>query len=144
MGKDKGQVIKTLFTHNEIASLGHLPNLCDQSDHIFLKWRAVLTSQTITGGGAITLLTSRTAPADDPFEDVIEWYHSACGYCSFGCGLEIGIDINGHAVAARGNGKHPINAGHLCLYGHKTLTNEDLLIEEHKKPIQPPLAELSH
>ncbi len=122
---------KTIFAPKEIKSLGSEPNLCNQSRRIFLKWGSIMTSQAIVGGGVLNLLTGQEALADDTFENVIKWTYSVCGFCSFGCGLEIGVDSDGRAVAVRGNGKHPTNAGRVCvkgLYEHKILNNEDLRV----------------
>ncbi len=51
------------------------------------------------------------------------WVKSTCGYCSVGCGMEIGVR-NGEAVAVRGTESHPVNLGKLCPKGlaeHHTL-----------------------
>ena len=117
---------KTFFTPKEIKSLSDEPNLCNQSRRTFLKWGTVMSSQAIVGGGVLNLLTGKEALADDTFENVISWNYSVCGFCSFGCGLEIGVNSEGKAVAVRGNGKHPTNAGRVCvkgLYEHKILNN---------------------
>jgi len=119
------------FTLRDIRTLRDEPVLCNHGRRSFLKWGAVLTSQAILGGGAINLLTGRVARADDSFENVVQWHYSVCGYCSFGCGLQIGVNSEGTAVAVRGNGKHPTNAGRICvkgLYEHKILNNEDLRV----------------
>jgi len=119
------------FTPDDVKALRKEPVACNQSRRSFLKWGALLTSQVILGGGAINLLTGRTARADDTFDNVVEWHYSVCGYCSFGCGLQIGVNSEGTAVAVRGNGKHPTNAGRMCvkgLYEHKILNNEDLRV----------------
>ena len=130
--KNIDQIIPTgLFTPDDIKTLREEPVLCNQGRRSFLKWGAVLTSQAILGDSAINLLTSRAARADDSFENVVEWHYSVCGYCSFGCGLQIGVNSEGTAVAVRGNGKHPTNAGRICvkgLYEHKILNNEDLRV----------------
>jgi assimilatory nitrate reductase catalytic subunit len=52
-----------------------------------------------------------------------EWVKTTCGYCSVGCGMEIGVR-NGKAVAVRGWDSHPVNEGKLCPKGlseHLTL-----------------------
>ncbi|PLY16122.1 MAG: molybdopterin oxidoreductase [Sedimenticola sp.] len=124
---------KALFTPGEVKSLSTNPNLCNQGRRTFLKWGAALSSQAIVGGGVLNLLTGEQALADDHFDNVINWNYSVCGFCSFGCGLEIGIDHDGRAVAVRGNGKHPTNAGRMCvkgLYEHKILNNQDLRVGE--------------
>lgn len=51
------------------------------------------------------------------------WVATTCGYCSVGCGMEIGVTA-GRAVAVRGIDSHPVNAGKLCPKGlseHRTL-----------------------
>jgi len=51
------------------------------------------------------------------------WVATTCGYCSVGCGMEIGVRGN-RAVAVRGIDSHPVNAGKLCPKGlseHHTL-----------------------
>ncbi len=44
------------------------------------------------------------------------WVPTTCGYCSVGCGMQIGVR-NGKAVAVRGNDAHPVNLGKLCPKG---------------------------
>ena len=43
----------------------------------------------------------------------IRWVNSTCGYCSVGCGMELGVR-NGKVVSVRGNPDHPVNFGKLC------------------------------
>lgn len=46
----------------------------------------------------------------------------------FGCGLHIGVNSAGDAVAVRGNEKHPTNNGRVCVKGlfeHKVLDAPD-------------------
>src|ERR1700730_15501065 len=38
------------------------------------------------------------------------WVPTTCGYCSVGCGIEIGVK-DGHAVASRPFAAHPVNRG---------------------------------
>ena len=55
------------------------------------------------------------------------WIPTTCGYCSVGCGMEIGVKA-GKAVAVRGAFGHPVNDGKLCPKGlaeHRTLTAEN-------------------
>src|SRR5262249_8735683 len=40
------------------------------------------------------------------------WVKTTCGYCSVGCGMEIGVK-QGRAVAVRGDANHPVNRGML-------------------------------
>ena len=44
------------------------------------------------------------------------WVKTTCGYCSVGCGIEIGVR-DGAAVAVRGDPDHPVNRGRLCPKG---------------------------
>ena len=44
------------------------------------------------------------------------WVPTTCGYCSVGCGIEIGVK-EGRAVSVRGNEGHPVNMGKLCPKG---------------------------
>lgn len=38
------------------------------------------------------------------------WVATTCGYCSVGCGMQIGVRA-GRAVSVRGNPDHPVNLG---------------------------------
>ena len=44
------------------------------------------------------------------------WVKTTCGYCSVGCGMEIGVK-NNRAVAVRGWESHSANHGKLCPKG---------------------------
>ena len=44
------------------------------------------------------------------------WVPTTCGYCSVGCGIEIGVK-SGKAVATRPLASHPVNRGKLCPKG---------------------------
>ena len=44
------------------------------------------------------------------------WVPTTCGYCSVGCGIQIGVR-DGEAVAVRGDEDHPVNLGKLCPKG---------------------------
>jgi anaerobic selenocysteine-containing dehydrogenase len=44
------------------------------------------------------------------------WVPTTCGYCSVGCGIEIGVK-EGVAVASRPLAAHPVNRGKLCPKG---------------------------
>lgn len=55
------------------------------------------------------------------------WVKTTCGYCSVGCGMEIGVK-DGRAVAVKGDAAHPVNTGMLCPKGlseHLTLDSEN-------------------
>ncbi|MEP6961637.1 MAG: molybdopterin-dependent oxidoreductase, partial [Acidobacteriota bacterium] len=45
-----------------------------------------------------------------------KWVPTTCGYCSVGCGIEIGVK-DGKAVACRPQDSHPVNRGKLCPKG---------------------------
>lgn len=45
-----------------------------------------------------------------------KWVDSTCGYCSVGCGMQLGVK-NGRVVSVRGNPNHPVNLGKLCPKG---------------------------
>jgi anaerobic selenocysteine-containing dehydrogenase len=76
-------------------------------------------------------LASEYAYTDDPVlrhtsarRAAQRWVKTTCGYCSVGCGMEIGVR-DGKAVAVRGWEGHPVSAGKLCPKGlseHHTLT----------------------
>jgi anaerobic selenocysteine-containing dehydrogenase len=44
------------------------------------------------------------------------WVNSTCGYCSVGCGMQLGVK-EGRVVSVRGNPHHPVNLGKLCPKG---------------------------
>lgn len=44
------------------------------------------------------------------------WVNSTCGYCSVGCGMQLGVR-DGKVVSVRGNPHHPVNRGKLCPKG---------------------------
>ncbi len=48
---------------------------------------------------------------------VTDWKYTTCGYCSTGCSIEVGLNAQGKAVAARGVGDAPVNQGKLCIKG---------------------------
>jgi assimilatory nitrate reductase catalytic subunit len=55
------------------------------------------------------------------------WVSTTCGYCSVGCGIEVGVK-DGRAVASRPFAKHPVNRGKLCPKGlseHYTIDAEN-------------------
>jgi Anaerobic dehydrogenases, typically selenocysteine-containing len=126
----------TRFSREEVAALEHTPELSNHGRRTFLKWSALLASQTIVGGGTLNLLTGRPAFADDTFNNVVNWVYSVCGYCSVGCGLRIGVNAAGQAVAVKGNDRHPTNAGRVCVkgvYEYKILDDRDLRVAERGK-----------
>ncbi|MGB6742531.1 MAG: molybdopterin-dependent oxidoreductase, partial [Terracidiphilus sp.] len=55
------------------------------------------------------------------------WVDSTCGYCSVGCGMQLGVR-DGKVVSVRGNPNHPVNLGKLCPKGlaeHYAIDAED-------------------
>jgi anaerobic selenocysteine-containing dehydrogenase len=44
------------------------------------------------------------------------WVNSTCGYCSVGCGMQLGVR-DGRVVSVRGNPQHRVNRGKLCPKG---------------------------
>jgi assimilatory nitrate reductase catalytic subunit len=61
------------------------------------------------GEDAVLGFTSSRKHAD-------RWVNSTCGYCSVGCGMQLGVK-DGHVVSVRGNPDHPVNTGKLCPKG---------------------------
>ena len=123
------------FSAAEIENLKQDGQLCNQDRRTFLKWSALLSTQAVIGGGVLNLMTGEVH-ADDTFANVTTWVYSVCGYCSFGCGLKIGVNSSGVAVAVKGNDKHPSNAGRLCVkgvYEYKILNDKDLRVGERAK-----------
>ena len=50
-------------------------------------------------------------------KQVVEWKYAACGYCSTGCSIEVGLNADGTPVASRGVADADVNRGKLCLKG---------------------------
>ncbi len=48
---------------------------------------------------------------------VVEWKYAACGYCSTGCSMEVGLNAVGKPVSSRGVADADVNRGKLCLKG---------------------------
>ncbi|MBT3204146.1 MAG: nitrate reductase [Gammaproteobacteria bacterium] len=128
MAENETQDSVAVFTIDEIEELKKDPNIANHNRRSFLKWSAIVSSQAVIGGGLVNLLASSEVNADDTFDNVTDWVYSVCGYCSFGCGLNIGVNAAGEAVAVRGNENHPTNNGRVCvkgLYEHKILDAPD-------------------
>jgi assimilatory nitrate reductase catalytic subunit len=60
------------------------------------------------------------------------WVPTTCGYCSVGCGIEIGVK-DGHPVSSRPLASHPVNRGKLCPKG----LSEHYTIEAENRATQP-------
>ena len=56
------------------------------------------------------------------------WVPTTCGYCSVGCGMQIGVR-DGRAVTVRGTDEHPVNSGKLCPKG---LAEHDFIASENR------------
>ena len=54
------------------------------------------------------------------------WVPTTCGYCSVGCGIQLGIR-DGQAITVRGTDEHPVNWGKLCPKG---LAEHDFIASE--------------
>jgi ferredoxin-nitrate reductase len=125
-----------LLSSREVERLRTDPRLCNHDRRTFLKWSALVSSGIVMGGGILDLLTGQAAQADDTFDEVIDWVHSVCGYCSVGCGLRIGVNADGKAVAVKGDDLHPTNEGRVCIkgvYEFKVQDDADLFVSERGK-----------
>jgi ferredoxin-nitrate reductase len=71
---------------------------------------------------------------------VVEWKYAACGYCSTGCSIEVGLNSDGKPVASRGVADADVNRGKLCLKG----IFEHELFESSGRGTQPLLREHWH
>lgn len=67
--------------------------------------------------------SSKYSCSDDPVlgftssrKHADHWVNSTCGYCSVGCGMQLGVK-DGRVVSVRGNPDHPVNLGKLCPKG---------------------------
>ncbi len=60
---------------------------------------------------------SKKNPVKIADKKVTEWKYAACGYCSTGCSIEVGINAEGKPVASRGVADADVNRGKLCLKG---------------------------
>ena len=71
---------------------------------------------------------------------VVEWKYAACGYCSTGCSIEVGLNTEGKAVSSRGVADADVNRGKLCLKG----IFEHELFESDGRGMQPKIREQWH
>lgn len=60
---------------------------------------------------------SRKNPIRIADKGVVDWKYAACGYCSTGCSIEVGLNADGRPVASRGVADADVNRGKLCLKG---------------------------
>jgi len=87
-------------------------------------------------------LSEKYAYVDDPAlghtsarRTAERWVKTTCGYCSVGCGMEIGVRA-GKPVAVRGWEDHPVSLGKLCPKGlseHQTLAAPNRAIHPLRK-----------
>ena len=90
-----------------------------------LNWRRAAGLDTLQdeytySRGAATGYTSSKKIPD-------QWVATTCGYCSVGCGIEIGVKA-GRPIASRPLASHPVNRGKLCPKGlseHYTIEAEN-------------------
>lgn len=71
----------------------------------------------------LDIRSSKYSYSDDPVlgftssrKRADRWVNSTCGYCSVGCGMQLGVK-DGRVVSVRGNPDHPVNLGKLCPKG---------------------------
>ena len=79
-----------------------------------------LSAKYSYGEDAVLGFTSTRKHADT-------WVNSTCGYCSVGCGMQLGVKGD-KVVSVRGNPAHPVNLGKLCPKGlaeHYAIDAED-------------------
>lgn len=81
--------------------------------------KAGLLSTAALSGLGFTLKDKqeKVIPAGAMGRVVDKWIYSTCGYCSVGCGIEIGLS-DGKVIKVRGNEEHPTNKGRLCIKGY--------------------------
>lgn len=60
---------------------------------------------------------SKKNPVKIADKGVVKWKYAACGYCSTGCAIEVGLNAEGKAVSSRGVADADVNRGKLCLKG---------------------------
>ncbi len=73
--------------------------------------------------GGLDIRSAKYSYSDDPVlgftssrKHADRWVDSTCGYCSVGCGMQLGVK-DGRVVSVRGNPDHPVNQGKLCPKG---------------------------
>jgi anaerobic selenocysteine-containing dehydrogenase len=80
-------------------------------------------AQWLARKSGLDIRASKYSYSDDPVlgftsssKRADRWVNSTCGYCSVGCGMQLGVK-DGHVVSVRGNPNHPVNLGKLCPKG---------------------------
>jgi assimilatory nitrate reductase catalytic subunit len=79
-----------------------------------LDWKRATGLNTLQGEYAYSRGQTTGYTATKKIPD--QWVATTCGYCSVGCGIEIGVKA-GRAVASRPLASHPVNRGKLCPKG---------------------------
>jgi anaerobic selenocysteine-containing dehydrogenase len=80
-------------------------------------------AQWLARKSGLDIRSSKYSFSDDPVlgftssrKRADRWINSTCGYCSVGCGMQLGVK-DGRVVSVRGNPSHPVNLGKLCPKG---------------------------
>ncbi|HEV2200790.1 MAG TPA: nitrate reductase [Bryobacteraceae bacterium] len=90
-----------------------------------MSWRRALGLDNLSDEYAFARSESTGYTSAKKIPD--RWVPTTCGYCSVGCGIEIGVK-DGHAIASRPFAGHPVNRGKLCPKGlseHYTIGAEN-------------------
>src|SRR5215471_5443044 len=97
-----------------------------------LDWKRATGLNTLQGEYAYSRGQTTGYTATKKIPD--QWVATTCGYCSVGCGIEIGVK-DGRAVASRPLALHPVNRGKLCPKG----LSEHYIIEAENRAKYPML-----
>jgi assimilatory nitrate reductase catalytic subunit len=79
-----------------------------------MNWRRMVGLDTLEQDYAFASSDSTGYTSAKKIPD--HWVPTTCGYCSVGCGLELGVK-DGKAIASRPYAAHPVNRGKLCPKG---------------------------
>ena len=79
-----------------------------------MNWRRMVGLDTLEQDYAFGSSDSTGYTAAKKIPD--HWVPTTCGYCSVGCGIELGVK-DGKAIASRPHAAHPVNRGKLCPKG---------------------------
>lgn len=95
-----------------------------------LNWKRTLGLDNLSGEYAFARDESTGYTSAKKIPD--HWVPTTCGYCSVGCGIEIGVK-EGRAVASRPFAAHPVNRNKLCPKG----LSEHYIIESENRARYP-------
>ncbi|MBM3786404.1 MAG: nitrate reductase [Acidobacteria bacterium] len=90
-----------------------------------MNWKRLIGIDNLSGEYAFARAESTGYTSAKKIPE--SWVKTTCGYCSVGCGIEIGVK-QGRAVACRPDSTHPVNRGKLCPKGlseHYTIDAEN-------------------